>query len=39
MGKDLRGKELGVGRHRVRMVVRGDHSSADQYIEVLLLPA
>ena len=28
-------KELGVGRHRVRMVVRGDHSSADQYIEVL----
>lgn len=26
---------LGVGRHRLRFVVRGDHTFADQYIEVL----
>ncbi|MEZ4408470.1 MAG: phosphatidylinositol transfer protein [Polyangiales bacterium] len=26
---------LGVGRHRLRYVVRGDHTVADQYIEVL----
>jgi hypothetical protein len=26
---------LGVGRHRLRYVVRGDHTFADQYIEVL----
>lgn len=26
---------LGVGRHRLRFVVRGDHTVADQYIEVL----
>ena len=29
------GKELGIGRHRVRMVVQGDQSAADQFIEVL----
>jgi hypothetical protein len=28
-------KRLGVGRHRVRMVVAGDHTFAEQYIEVL----
>lgn len=26
---------LGVGRHRLRYVVRGDHTFADQYVEVL----
>ena len=29
------GKELPVGRHRVRMVVAGDNSTAEQFIEVL----
>jgi hypothetical protein len=29
------GARLGVGRHRLRYVVRGDHTAADQYIEVL----
>jgi hypothetical protein len=28
-------KKLGVGRHRVRMVVSGDHTFAEQFIEVL----
>jgi hypothetical protein len=28
-------KKLDVGRHRIRMVVAGDHTVADQYIEVL----
>ncbi|HLM76274.1 MAG TPA: hypothetical protein VK459_26385, partial [Polyangiaceae bacterium] len=28
-------KELGIGRHRVRMVVRGDLSGTDVYIEVV----
>ena len=28
-------KALGIGRHRIRMVVKGDQSGADQYIEVL----
>ena len=28
-------KELGVGRHRVRMQVAGDHSAAELFIEVL----
>ena len=26
---------LGVGRHRIHFVVRGDHSTADQYIQVV----
>jgi len=28
-------KALGLGRHRIRMVVAGDHSVAEQFIEVL----
>ena len=28
-------RKLGIGRHRVRMVVAGDGTTADQYIEVL----
>ncbi|MSP26860.1 MAG: phosphatidylinositol transfer protein, partial [Myxococcales bacterium] len=30
-----RGKELGLGRHRVHLIVKGDLSSTDQFIEVI----
>lgn len=30
-----KGKELAIGRHRVRMVVAGDHTSADALIDVV----
>jgi hypothetical protein len=29
------GRELGVGRHRILFVVRGDHTTTDQFVEVL----